>query len=400
MSADNRADDGGRPARDWHLSVRSTPLVPALHRSVTYQLDAQTYADIERGGLTEYWYSRYANPTNDLVAAEIARLEGAERGCLTASGMAAISTALLTLLSAGDRLVAARQLYGDTRDLLIDDLARWGIEVVFVDVGDHAAWRAAVSARRTAAVYVETFANPTLLPADIPAIAGLAHQAGTRLLVDSTFATPFVVQPLSLGADIVVHSATKFLNGHSDVTAGVVLGGSGLINKVHRQLIRLGGCLDPAAAAALGRGLQTFDVRMERATSTAVMLAAALTERSDVDRVIHPSVPGFDGADIAARISRPGRYPALVTLVLHGGDVRASAVMRQLALACEATSLGDIRTLVSTPFNSSHLGFSPQELVAAGIAPGTIRISCGLESPAALIDDFIQALDAVPAVSE
>jgi cystathionine beta-lyase/cystathionine gamma-synthase len=390
--ADRRGPAGGEQSQ-----VRSTPLVPPLHRSVTYHLDDQTYADIERGGLSEYWYSRYANPTNDLVATEIARLEGAERGYLTASGMAAISTALLTLLGAGDRLVAARQLYGDTRDLLVDDLARWGIEVVFVDVRDLAAWAAAISEKPTAAVYVETFANPTLLPANLPAIAALAHEAGALLLVDNTFATPYVVQPLSMGADVVLHSATKFLNGHSDVTAGVVLGGSAIVHRVHRQLIRLGGCLDPGAAAALWRGLQTFEIRMERATSTAASLAMALRERADICRVIHPSVPGFEDADVAARISITGRFPALVAIVLQGGDERASAVLRELTVACEATSLGDVRTLVSTPFNSSHLGFSPAELRLAGIDPGTIRISCGLEPAAALVADVARAMDAVPA---
>lgn len=394
----DHSEDGESRAGGENQRVRSTPLVPPLHRSVTYELDEQTYADIERGGLTEYWYSRYANPTNDLVAADIAVREGAERGYLTASGMAAISTSLLTVLSAGDRLVAARQLYGDTRDLLVTDLTRWGVEVEFVDVRDLPAWRAAIAGKPTTAVYVESFANPTLLPADLPAIAGLTHSAGALLLVDNTFATPHVVQPLSLGADVVVHSATKFLNGHSDVTAGVVLGGSEIIGRVHRQLIRLGGCLDPGAAAALWRGLQTFDLRMERASSTAVALAAALGERRDINRVIHPSVPGFEGAEVAARISVTGRHPALVTIVVQGGDQRASGVLGALAVACEATSLGDIRTLVSTPFNSSHLGFSPDELRLAGIEPGTIRISCGLEPPAALVDDFTRALDAVPTV--
>ena len=270
--------------------VRATALVPPIHRSVTYELDAQTYADIENGGLTEYWYSRYGNPTNDLVAAEVARLEGAERGYLTASGMAAISSTLLALLGAGDRLVSARQLYGDTRDLMVKDLARWGIEVDFVDVRDLSAWAVAINERPTVAVYVETFSNPSLTPADIPAIADLAHAAGAVLVVDSTFATPYVVQPLSLGADLVVHSATKFLNGHSDVTAGVVLGSAQLIEGIQRQVIRLGGCLDPGAAHLLWRGLQTFELRMERAVSTAEALASSLDDRDDVVEVIHPTL--------------------------------------------------------------------------------------------------------------
>lgn len=373
--------------------VRATPLVPPIHRSVTYELDAQTYADIENGGLTEYWYSRYGNPTNDLVAGEIAALEGAERGYLTASGMAAISSTLLALLGSGDRLVAAQQLYGDTRDLLSKDLARWGIEVDFVDVRDQSAWARAISERPTAAVYVETFSNPSLIPADIPAIADLAHAAGAQLVVDSTFATPYVVQPLALGADLVVHSATKFLNGHSDVTAGVVLGSAQHIERVQRQVIRLGGCLDPGAAHLLWRGLQTFELRMERALSNAGALARALSARDDIVEVIHPTLANYPGSAVAQRICREGRTPALVTLVVKGGDSTATAVLRELAVAREATSLGDVRTLVSTPFNSSHLGFSPEELQLAGIAPGTIRISCGLEQPSLLIDDLNRVLD-------
>ncbi len=376
--------------------VRATPLVPPIHRSVTYELNAHTYADIENGGLTEYWYSRYANPTNDLVAAEIAALEGADRGYLTSSGMAAISSALLAQLSAGDRLVVARQLYGDTRDLLMQDLARWGITVDFVDVRDVPGWAAAINEKPTAAVYVETFSNPSLLPADISAIADTAHAAGALLTVDNTFATPYVVQPLALGADLVVHSATKFLNGHSDVTAGVVLGETAMITRIQQQVIRLGGCLDPGAAHLLWRGLQTFDLRMERAVSTAGTLAAALAVRGDVAEVLHPTVAGYPGEVVARRISLAGRSPALLAVVVQGGDDRAAGVLRELTVAREATSLGDVRTLVSTPFNSSHLGFSAEDLRLSGIAPGTIRISCGLEPPAELIADFCRALDAVP----
>jgi cystathionine beta-lyase/cystathionine gamma-synthase len=372
--------------------VRATALVPPIHRSVTYELDARTYADIENGGLIEYWYSRYRNPTNDLVAGEIAALESAERGYLTSSGMAAISSTLLALLGAGDRVVAARQLYGDTRDLLVKDLARWGIDVEFVDVGDLSAWARAIRGRPTAAAYVETFANPTLLPADIPALADIAHAAGAPLVVDNTFATPYVVQPLTLGADVVVHSATKFLNGHSDVTAGVVLGEAAMIMRIQQQVIRLGGCPDPGAAHLLWRGLQTFDVRMERAVATARTLAAALSDRDDVVEVLHPTVDGCPGAAVARRISLAGRSPALLAVVVAGGDDRAAAVLRELTVAREATSLGDVRTLVSTPFNSSHLGFGPEELRLTGIAPGTIRISCGLEPVQTLIEDFAQAL--------
>lgn len=236
-------------------------------------------------------------------------------------------------------------------------------------------------------MYVETFSNPSLLAADIPAIAAIAHAAGASLIVDNTFATPYVVQPLTLGADLVVHSATKFLNGHSDVTAGVVLGGAPDIQRIQQLVIRLGGCLDPGAAHLLWRGLQTFDVRMERAVATAGDLGAALAAHPEVESVIHPTIHGYPCHAVTERIVVPGRSPALVTVVVRGGDLRA------LTVAVEATSLGDVRTLVSTPFNSSHLGFSAEELQLSGIEPGTIRISCGLEQVQILVEDFVQALD-------
>ena len=388
----------GRPAQSQRFTPRTRPVVPPIHQSVTYFLDDEAYRDVQAGGLDEIWYGRFRNPTVDVAAEEIRCLEGAEAAFMTASGMGAIATTLLTLVRAGDRIVAARQVYGDTRDLLVRDLPSWGLDVVQVDAMDLEAWRQAVDERPTRVVYVETLANPQLDLADLPALAEIAHTAGALLVVDNTFATPYSVQPLFLGADVVVHSATKFLNGHSDVIAGVVVGSFEHVREVQRRVITLGTCLDPHAAYLVWRGLQTFDLRLSRSNATARELALALAERDDVVRVRHPSLPGYERAEVADRVLRRDadrlRCGAMVSFTVAGGDERALRVMRRLEIGCEATSLGGVETLVSTPFNSSHFSLTAAERRAARIDDGMIRVSCGVEPADLLVADFLRALDA------
>jgi cystathionine beta-lyase/cystathionine gamma-synthase len=387
----------GRPAQSLSFNPRTRPVVPPIHQSVTYFLDDQAYKDVQEGGLDEIWYGRFRNPTVDVAASEVRRLEAAEAAFMTSSGMGAIATTLLTLLSAGDRIVAARQVYGDTRDLLVRDLPAWGIDVVQVDATNLDEWRDAVASGPTTVVYVETLANPQLDLADLPGIARIARDAGARLVVDNTFATPYCVQPLTLGADVVVHSATKFLNGHSDVIAGVVAGPAELVREVQRRVITLGTCLDPHAAYLVWRGLQTFELRLAQACSTARALAEALAGRADVVRVRHPSLPGYERAEVASRVLRRDgdvvRAGGMVTFTVAGGDERALRVMRGLRIGCEATSLGGVETLVSTPFNSSHFSLTREERIAARIDDGMVRVSCGIEPADALLADFLRALD-------
>ncbi len=294
----------GRPSQSRRYHPRTRPVVPPIHQSVTYFLDDESYKDVQAGGLDEIWYGRFRNPTVDVAAEEVARLEDAEAAFMTSSGMGAIATTLLTLLRAGDRVVAATQVYGDTRDLLVRDLPTWGFDVVQVDAADLDAWRAAVAAGPTRIVYVETLANPQLELADLPALAEIAHDAGALLVVDNTFATPYAVRPLAHGADLVVHSATKFLNGHSDVIAGVVAGPFDLVREVQRRIVTLGSCLDPHAAYLVWRGLQTFDLRLARSTATARTLAATLATHADVVDVRHPSLPDYPRAEVAGRVLR------------------------------------------------------------------------------------------------
>jgi cystathionine beta-lyase/cystathionine gamma-synthase len=373
-------------------------VVPPIHQSVTYFLDEESYKDVQAGGLDEIWYGRFRNPTVDVAAEAVARLEGAEAAFMTSSGMGAIATTLLTLLRAGDRVVAAQQVYGDTRDLLVRDLPAWGFDVAQVDAADLGAWRTAVTAAPTRVLYVETLANPQLELADLPALADLAHRAGAQLVVDNTFATPYNVQPLTLGVDVVVHSATKFLNGHSDAIAGVVVGGYDLVRDVQRRVVTLGTCLDPHAAYLVWRGMQTFDLRLRQSNATARTLAAALAGHDDVVDVRHPSLPGYARAEVAERVLRRDgdalRTGAMVAFTVEGGDERALQVMRRLEVACEATSLGGVETLVSTPFNSSHFSLTAEERRSARIDDGMIRVSCGVEPAQELVEDFASALEA------
>ena len=373
-----------RPAKSAGYLARTRPVVPPIYQSATFYLDDVVYKDIQEGGLREHWYSRFANPTVDATAAEIAELEGGEAALMTSSGMSAIATVLLTLLPG--RIVAARQVYGDTRDLLVRDLPALGVDVTMVDATDLGAWAEAIDAAPTAIVYAETLSNPQLDLTDLPALATLAHAAGAKLVVDNTFATPYTVNPLRHGADVVVHSATKFLNGHSDVIAGVVVGDADTVTEVQKRVITFGGCLDPHAAFLVWRGIQTFSLRLERSCATAARLASRLAAHPEIVSVRYPT------GDIAARLMPADRRGAMVAFTVRGGDSRALAVMRRLTVASEATSLGGVETLVSTPFNSSHFSLTPAERAATRIDDGMIRLSCGIEDPEALIADVENAL--------
>lgn len=372
---------------------RTEPVVGPIYQSTTFRLDDEAYDDIlATGGLEETWYSRFSNPTVDAVAEEVARLEGAEAAVMTSSGMGAIATTILTLLSSGDRLVVARELYGDTRDLVVRDLPALGIEVDFVGATDMPAWEEALSSP-AAVVYAEAMSNPQLRVLDIASLSQAAHEAGARLVVDATFASPFVVNPLAHGADVVVHSASKFLNGHSDVIAGVAVSDRATVTEIQKRIITLGTSLDPHAAFLVGRGLKTFEVRLERQCRSAAEVADALAARDDVVSVIYPGRADHPDHSVAEKLWRPGRRGAMVTVVVEGGNERAASVMRRLEVITEATSLGGVESLASAPHNSSQFSYTPEELSLTGIVPGMLRLSIGLEDPDELIADLTQALD-------
>ncbi len=389
----------GRPLAEGERAgdvfvARTPPLVPPIYHSTTYLLDETTYRDIQDNeGLGEIWYTRFGNPTVSSAATEIAALEEAPAAVMASSGMAAIATTMVALCRAGDRIVSAREIYGDTRDLFVRDLPNLGVEVDFVDSADVDGWKRALQERPVRVAYAESLSNPQLSLLDVPSVAEAAHAAGALFLVDNTFATPFMLRPLGLGADVVLHSVSKFLNGHSDVIAGCVASGPEIIREVQRRLITFGACLDPHAASLVSRGLKTFEVRLERETRTATALARFLERRDDVVRVLHPAVGSYSGHALALRLLTPDRTGAMVTFVVTGGDDRAGDLLKRLSVASEATSLGGVETLVSMPTTSSHFSLSPKEREQAGIEPGMVRVSVGLEDADTLIEDFRNALD-------
>ena len=379
---------GGGPAPEPWPDGMSAP----IFQSVTYDLHQRAYADIERtGGANTWWYTRLRNPTIEATAAKLATMERGDSAILFSSGMAAIATTLLALVGAGGRVVAARDLYGDVFTLLAAELPRHGRSVSFVAVDDFGGWEHEL-ATGADLVYVETLSNPMLRLADLPRLADLAHRAGALAVADATFTPPTDLRALEHGFDVVVHSATKYLNGHSDLVAGVVAGRAAPLATVRAQASILGGCIDPHGAWLLDRGLKTLTLRMQRQRDNALAIAQALAMHREVEAVAHPSLKGHPDHELARRLL-PGGC-ALLSFRVRGGDARAAAMLDKLQVVRQATSLGGVETLASAPHNTSHLGLSSDERQTAGILPGTVRLSVGIEHVPDLLADLTAALDA------
>lgn len=372
--------------------ARTREIVAPISQSATFLLDDEAYAKMLGGRVEEALiYSRIRNPTLDVVQRRLAALDGAESCLVFASGMAAIHSVTMSLVKSGDRIVAHRELYGSTWDLFVNFLAPLGIETVLVDLDDEGE-RARALAGGAAMVYCESISNPTMTVADVPAIARAAHAAGARLVVDATFVTPILQRPLELGADVVLHSATKYLGGHSDLIGGAACGGAEVLRGAFRWLQLGGGCMDPHSAFLLDRGIKTLPLRMRAHVENAQRLAARLAEHRRVRAVLYPGLPGHRShARAKSLLAAPG---GMLSFVVEGGDAAALRFVRGLELALEASSLGGVETLVSLPFNTSHVRMSQAERSAAGIPPGLVRVSVGIEDPDDLIADFVRALDA------
>ncbi|HSL08908.1 MAG TPA: aminotransferase class I/II-fold pyridoxal phosphate-dependent enzyme [Pseudonocardiaceae bacterium] len=375
----------------------SRPLGLPVVRSSAFAFDnAHDYADVLGGRVSGYSYSRIDNPTAVAFAAAVAALEapgaqdiGAEP---FASGMAAISTTLLGHLVAGDEVIAPADCYGGTWSLLTRWLPRWGLHPVLVDITDVAAVRAAVTSR-TQMIYAETIANPTLSVPDLPALAEVAHQADARFVVDSTFATPVICRPLEHGADLVLHSATKFLGGHADATGGVVVGRREHLGPVREARIDLGGCLAPDEAFLLHRGLATVTLRVGRQSATAAVLAEKLAGHPAVQRLRYPGLPSHPQHGVARRLFPDGLFGSLITMDVHGGREAGMAFCDALRTVLIASSLGSVHSKVSHAASTTHRQLDDIALAAAGIAPGQVRLSVGVEDPEELLADLRQALD-------
>lgn len=378
--------------------MEQVPLGLPVHRTSAFAFPtAQAYADVLNGAAPGYAYSRVDNPTADAFARGVAALEAAniDRDVAAqpfASGMAAVATVVMALTRAGAHVVAPREVYGGTYDLLTSVLDRFAVRTSFVDSTDLDAVRAAIRPE-TALLYGETLANPTMTVADLPGLAAIAREAGVPFVVDSTFASPAVCRPLEHGADIVVHSATKYLGGHSDATGGVAVGSPELMARVRHDRIELGGSLAPDEAFLLHRGLSTLPLRVGRQCRTALAVAQALEDHPAVLRVGHPGLDSHRDAALARKLFDDGRYGACIGITPAGGRAAGMALCDALRLVAVATSLGGTHSVVSHVASTTHRQLSDAALAEAGIDPGMVRISVGLEDPDDLVADLRQALD-------
>ena len=336
-------------------------------------------------------YARWANPTVDAFAAAVADLEGAEDAEGFASGMAALSSIFLSMCSAGDRIVAARQLYGGTYSLLAHTLPRYGIETTFADVTDLDAIRAACEGARL--LHCETIGNPIVEVADLDALGTIAADTGIPLVVDNTFASPVLCRPLEHGASLVMHSATKFLGGHHDLTGGVVCGATELLTPLRKLTWELGPTLSPFAAWLALRGMATLHLRVERACRSAEAIGGALSEHPEIRSVNYPTV-GTDAGSQLARSLLGGRGGGTLGFSVAGGKERTTRFQDALRLVMPAASLGGTHTLIVHAASVTHTQLTPDELVAVGIDEGFCRLSVGLEDVEDLIEDLHQALEA------
>ncbi|MDA1263789.1 MAG: aminotransferase class I/II-fold pyridoxal phosphate-dependent enzyme [Planctomycetota bacterium] len=387
-------DDRGDSTRCVHAGRRPTPGDPGLMapivRSSTFLQHAGTRSLTAAGRWDDAWvYSRYGNPTVAAVESRLAALEGAQGALLFGSGSAALHAALLAAAGPGGAVAMPSQIYGGTRAILAEELVPLGLRLVEFDLERP---EALATQEHLDVIVVESLTNPNLLVADLPGLAQLARGHGARLVVDATFATPLLQRPLDLGADLVVHSATKALGGHSDLTAGVVAGGGELLTRVREIRKHLGAVLDPAPAALIERGIKTLALRLRAQAAGAQAVAEALEGQAAV-RAVH--YPGLASHPHHARCQELLRgFGGVLSFELAAGDEALLPFAARLRLVIDAPSLGGVETLISLPATMSHAGMSPEERLRAGVVPGLVRVAVGIEDPEDLVADFLQALEA------
>jgi cystathionine beta-lyase/cystathionine gamma-synthase len=335
-------------------------------------------------------YIRLNNTPNHVALhAKLAALENAEAALVAASGMAAITTSLLTVLSAGDHLLIQDCLYGGTHDFVTRDLASFGMHYSFINADEPATWREQLRPT-TKAIYVEAMTNPLLQVGDLEAAVHFAREHGLVSMIDNTFASPVNFRPCGWGFDLSLHSATKYLNGHSDIVAGAVIGGAALVERITHRLNHLGGTLDPHAAFLLHRGLKTLAVRMRQHNESALKIARLLERHPAVLRVNYPGLESHPRHERACRLF--GGFSGMLSFEMKEGVEGAERFMKNAHLPVIAPSLGGVETLVTRPATTSHSGMSPEDRGRLGISDGLIRVSIGIESTDDLLEDFSRAL--------
>ena len=367
-----------------------------------YQTSTFAFSTVEQGGARfagqegGYIYTRLGNPSLAAVEAKLASLEGGVAAMAAASGMGAISSALWSAVVGGDEIVADETLYGCTYALLNHGMSKFGVKVTLTDLSDIENLKKNLT-DKTKVVYFETPCNPTLKLPDIELIAKTAHafNPDIRVIVDNTFCTPYLQQPLRWGADVVVHSATKYLNGHGDVIAGMVVGKEDFITQCRMFGLKdmTGAVMSPFDAFLIARGLKTLDIRMERHCANARKVAEFFVNHPAVAKVYYPGLDSFPGHEIAEKQMRlPG---GMIAIELKADKATTAAALNKLQLCTIAVSLGDAETLVEHPATMTHSTYTAEELAAAGISEGLVRVSVGLEDPEDIIDDFRSVLDAL-----
>lgn len=347
----------------------------------------------EYSGESDYHDVRYLrlsnSPNHTVLHAKLAALENADDAVVAASGMAAISTALLSLLTSGDHLIVQDSLYGGTHDLVTHDLPALGIQVSLVDGRDPSSWQPNLRPT-TRAIYVEALSNPLLQLPDLEAVVRFAREHAIVSMIDNTFTSPMNFRPAEHGFDLSLHSASKYLNGHTDIVAGAVIGRTDLIERVRRKLNHLGGSLDPHAAFLLHRGLKTLAVRVRHQNSSALGLAEFLHQHPAVQRVNYPGLFTHPQHALASRLF--DGFGGMISFELAGGLAAVEHCFERLTLPASAPSLGGVETLVTRPSTTSHAGMDPSLRASLGISDTLVRLSVGLEATEDLIEDFNQAL--------
>jgi cystathionine beta-lyase/cystathionine gamma-synthase len=378
-------------AGDPRPRIEGAAVIP-IFQSTVFQVavwghpeEARTYEEVR--------YPRLTNLPNQMaLGRKLAALEGAEAAIVAGSGMAAISTAILAILGKGGHLLVQEHLYGGTHTLVVGQLEAFGARFDFIDSTDPRAWKEKLRPE-TRAIYVETMANPLLQVADHRAVVAFAREHGIVSMVDNTFATPVNFRPPELGYDLSLHSATKYLNGHSDLVAGAVIGRGDLVRRVHHLLNHLGGTLDPHACFLLNRGLKTLVLRVRRQNESALAVARFLASRPEVARVNYPGLESHPH-HARARALFAG-FGGMLSFELAGGEEAAKRLLERLELPIHGPSLGGVETLITRPVTTSHAGLTPEERRRLGISAGLLRVSVGIEAVEDIIEDFERALAAL-----
>lgn len=366
------------------------PVTTPIFQSSTFYADPEIYSLIQAGKAREpIFYTRYGNPTRRAVEEKIAALEGAEDAVTFASGLSAATSVIMSHLKPGEGMITTLDIYGGTAGLFRNQLSRFGIEVIYTDMSRPDEVEKAIKPT-TRLMFYESISNPLLKVLDIPAFADIAKRHNLLLVVDNTFATPINQRPLEFGADISLASASKYLNGHSDLIAGVVAGQRSILDPVWAAMRDLGGSMEAFSAFLLERGLKTLAVRVKAHNENALAVARFLENHPKVKRVFYPGLPSHPQHDMAKKML--SGFGGMVSFVIDGGDEATLRLMSSFNLIAEATSLGGVESLVSTPATTTHAGYSPDERLRMGVEPGFVRLSVGIEDTDDILEDLDQAL--------